>query len=76
MILLFRSQPGTDILVPPFEDWEKNPELADKYTGLFQIIGDSRKTPGTPIEFPVEPNTNKGKPKFKVSQLALVDVLH
>ncbi|XP_074589757.1 uncharacterized protein LOC141845594 [Curcuma longa] len=49
--------PMEDVVVPPFADWEKNPESAENYTDVFQIIGDSRKTPGTPIKYSFEKNT-------------------
>ncbi|WOK97446.1 hypothetical protein Cni_G06154 [Canna indica] len=53
------EMPENDVIVPPFNDWEKNPESADKYTGVFQLIGESRKTPGTPTTFVIEPDSKK-----------------
>ncbi|RRT64156.1 hypothetical protein B296_00017207 [Ensete ventricosum] len=40
------GNPARDVIVPPFADWEINPESAEKYTDVFKIIGDSRKFPG------------------------------
>ncbi|CAL9081842.1 unnamed protein product [Musa textilis] len=61
-----------DVIVPPFADWEVNPESAEKYTDVFQIIGDSRKSPGTPLKLPIESDAHKKDPnECKVSDLFL-----
>ncbi|RWW34809.1 hypothetical protein GW17_00000420 [Ensete ventricosum] len=64
------GNPARDVIVPPFADWEINPESAEKYTDVFKIIGDSRKFPGTPIKLPIESDTHKKDPnECKVGRL-------
>ncbi|XP_064995259.1 uncharacterized protein LOC135631476 isoform X2 [Musa acuminata AAA Group] len=58
----YGNYPEGDVIVPPFEDWEMNPESAEKYTDVFQVIGDSRKSPGTPIKLSIESDTHKKDP--------------
>lgn len=59
--------------MPPFADWEMNPESAEKYTDVFQVIGDSRKSPGTPLKLSIESDTHKKDPnECKVGRLPWV----
>ncbi|KAG6521410.1 hypothetical protein ZIOFF_018527 [Zingiber officinale] len=45
-----------DVAVPPFAEWDENdPASGEKYTGIFKLIAENRRTPGTPYQ-PPEPN--------------------
>ncbi|XP_074577149.1 uncharacterized protein LOC141833569 isoform X1 [Curcuma longa] len=45
-----------DVAVPPFAEWDENdPASGEKYTGIFKLIAENRRTPG-PSYQPPEPN--------------------
>ncbi|RRT78085.1 hypothetical protein B296_00027655 [Ensete ventricosum] len=45
--------PLRDVTVPPFAEWDENdPASGEKYTGIFKIIADNRRSPGPPYEPP------------------------
>ncbi|CAL9120700.1 unnamed protein product [Musa textilis] len=51
--------PHHDVTVPPFAGWDENdPASGEEYTGIFKLIADNRRTPGTPYE-PPQPSGQK-----------------
>ncbi|XP_042402340.1 uncharacterized protein LOC121992202 isoform X2 [Zingiber officinale] len=51
-----RKPSHDDVAVPPFAEWDENdPASGEKYTGIFKLIAENRRTPGTPYQ-PPEPN--------------------
>ncbi|URE23920.1 DUF246 domain-containing protein [Musa troglodytarum] len=58
--------PHHDVAVPPFAGWDENdPASGEKYTGIFNLIADNRRNPGTPYNPPMPSSRKQESNKTK-----------